>query len=87
MDAFGDPVAGASVTFAEAFYGWTEPCAQQVSCPPGPLLGTATAQVTSGPDGLVTLTPLQPNGVPGQLLVMAVTGTDTTLNFELVAHP
>jgi hypothetical protein len=86
-DGFGDPVAGANVTFAEAFYGWTEPCAPQGSCPPGPLLATAAAQATSGMDGSVTLTPLQPADVPGQLLVMAVTGTGTTLSFELDAHP
>ncbi|HTW49611.1 MAG TPA: hypothetical protein VMD92_16770, partial [Acidobacteriaceae bacterium] len=86
-DAFGDAVAGASVTFAEAFYGWTEPCAQQGSCPPGPLLTTQTAQATSGLDGSATLTPLNTNGVAGRLLVMAATGTYTTLSFELDAHP
>lgn len=86
-DAFGNPVAGASVTFAEAFYGWTGPCAQQGSCPPGPLLATQTPQATSGLDGGVTLAPINTNGVAGRLLVMAVTGTDTTLSFELDAHP
>lgn len=86
-DAFGDPVAGASVTFAEGFYGWTEPCAQQGSCPSGPLLASQTAQATSGLDGAVTLAPLNTNGVAGRLLVMAVTGTNTTLSFELDAHP
>jgi hypothetical protein len=86
-DAFGDPVAGANVTFAEAFYGWTTPCAEPGNCPRAPLLATQTAQATSGLDGSVTLTPLNPNGVAGQLLVMAVTGTDTTLTFELDAHP
>lgn len=86
-DAFGDPVTGASVMFAEAFYGWTAPCAQQGSCPPGPLLGTQTAQMTSGLDGSVTLTPMSTNGVAGRLLVMAVTGTDAALSFELDAHP
>jgi hypothetical protein len=86
-DGFGDPVTGASVMFAEAFYGWTAPCAQQGSCPPGPLLGTQTAQMTSGLDGSVTLTPMSTNGVAGRLLVMAVTGTDAALSFELDAHP
>jgi hypothetical protein len=86
-DAFGDPVTGAGVTFAEAFYGWTEPCEQQGSCPPAPLLGTQTAQATSGLDGSVTLTPLATNGAAGRLLVMAVTGANTTLSFELDAHP
>ena len=86
-DAFDDPVAGANVTFAEALYGWTDPCSQQGSCPPGPLLAKQTAQATSGLDGSVTLSPLDANGVAGRLLVMAVTGTDATLSFELDALP
>jgi hypothetical protein len=86
-DAFGDPVAGANVTFAQAFYGWTEKCAQQGSCPPGPLLATQSAQATSELDGGVTLTPMNTNGMAGRLLVMTVTGTDTTLSFELDVHP
>jgi hypothetical protein len=87
IDAFGDSVAGANVTFAEAYYGWTEPCALPGNCAPGPLLATQVTQAASGLDGSVTLTPLNPNGVAGKLLVMAVAGTDTTLSFELDAHP
>lgn len=86
-DAFGDPVAGAAVTFAEAFYGWTEPCPAQGGCPPAPLLAQATVQAVSGIDGSVTLTPPAANGEAGRLLVTAVTGTNTTLSFELDAHP
>ena len=86
-DAFGDPVAGAAVTFAEALYGWTEPCGAQGACPPAPLLAQQSVEATSGIDGSVTLTPLAANGQAGRLQVMAVTGTNATLSFELDAHP
>jgi hypothetical protein len=87
IDAFGNPVAGAAVTFEEAFFGWTQPCGTQGSCPAAPLLGQAAVQATSGVDGTVTLTPIAANGMAGRLLVTAVAGTNATLNFELDAHP
>jgi hypothetical protein len=86
-DAFGNPVAGAGVLFAEAFYGWTQPCGVQGSCGPAPLIGQQMVQATSGLDGSVTLTPLNESGLAGQLEVTAITGTDTVLGFELDAHP
>lgn len=87
VDAFGDPVAGAAVTFAEAFYGWTEVCPSGGDCAPAPLLAQQTVLTTSGIDGSVTLAPLQANAMAGRLLVTAVTVAGTTLNFELDAHP
>ena len=87
VDGFGDPVAGATVTVAEAFYGWTEPCPQGENCAPAPLLEQQSVQAISGLDGTVTLTPLQPQGLAGRLLVMAAAGTNATLNFELDAAP
>lgn len=85
-DAFGDPLAGASVTFAETLYGWNEPCGAQGECAPAPVLAQQTAEATSGIDGSVSLTPLSANDQAARLLVTAATG-DTTLNFELDAHP
>jgi hypothetical protein len=85
-DAFGHPLAGATVTFAELLEGWTEPCPLQGSCAPAPVLGEQTLQATSGIDGFVTLTPLSVGALAGRLLVMAATG-DATLNFELDVHP
>jgi hypothetical protein len=87
VDAFGNPVAGAPVVFEEAFFGWTQPCAAQGSCPAAPLLAQAAVQATSGLDGTATLMLLTANGMPGRLLVTAVAGTNATLNFELDAHP
>ena len=85
-DAFGHPLAGATVTFAELLEGWTEPCPLQGRCAPAPVLGEQTFQATSGIDGSVALTPLSAGGLAGRLLVMAATG-DATLNFELDVHP
>lgn len=87
IDAFGNPVAGAAVTFEEAFFGWTGACPPQGSCPPAPQLAQAAVQATSGLDGSVTLTPLAPNGMAGRLKVTAVVGTSAVLNFEQDAHP
>jgi IPT/TIG domain len=85
-DAFGDPLAGATVTFAQTLYGWTEPCAAQGECSPAPVLGQQTIQTVSGVDGSVTLTPLSANDQAARLLVTAGTGA-ATLTFELDAHP
>lgn len=87
IDAFGNPVTAATVTFEEAFFGWTQPCPPQGSCPPAPLLAQAAVQATSGLDGSVTMMPLAENGMPGRLLVTAVVGTNAELNFELDVHP
>ncbi len=85
-DAFGHPLAGANVVFAEMLDGWTEPCPVQGSCAPPPILQQQIVQTVSAIDGSVTLTPLAANGLAGRLQVMAATG-DVTLNFELDAHP
>jgi hypothetical protein len=85
-DAFGHPLAGATVTLAESLEGWTEPCPLQGSCAPAPVLGEQTFQATSGIDGSVTFAPLSAGGLAGRLWVMAATG-NATLNFELDVHP
>jgi hypothetical protein len=85
-DAFGHPLAGANVMFAETLNGWTEPCPIQGGCPPAPVLGQQIVQAFSGIDGTVTLAPLSPDGVAARLLLLAATG-NTMLSFELDAHP
>lgn len=86
-DQFGHPLAGATVTFAESFDGWTEACPPEGQCPAPPVLAQTVVQAVSGLDGTVTLTPLAGEGQAGRLLVTAVTGETSTLNFELDAHP
>lgn len=87
IDAFGDPLVGASVTIAETLYGWTEPCPNHGSCPLAPVLGQQTVQANSAIDGSVTLTPLSAGGLAARLMVTASAGTGSILNFELDAHP
>ncbi|MGA8530824.1 MAG: IPT/TIG domain-containing protein [Acidobacteriaceae bacterium] len=86
-DAFGHPLAGAAVTIAEKLAGWTQPCQEDESCVAGPSLGEQVLQATSGLDGMVTFTPLEPNGLASRLMVTAMTGGISTLSFELDAHP
>lgn len=86
MDADGHPLVGASVTFSEALYGWTSPCAPEGPCPPAPLLLRSTATTTSALDGSVTLVPLSTSGLPGRLFISATTG-NSVLNLELDASP
>ncbi|MGA7521625.1 MAG: IPT/TIG domain-containing protein [Acidobacteriaceae bacterium] len=86
-DAFGHPLAGATVTIAERLVGWTAPCQSDESCVTGPTLGEQVVQATSGLDGTVTITPIAPNGQASQLLGTAMTGGTSTLSFELDAHP
>jgi hypothetical protein len=85
-DAFGDPLAGATVAFAETLDGWTEACPAQGECDPAPVLAQQSVQAISGIDGSVTLTPLSANQQAARLLVTAATG-ETSFNFELDAHP
>jgi len=85
-DAFGDPLAGATVNIVEILDGWTEPCPAQGDCAAPPVLAQQTVQAISGIDGSFTLTPLSANDQAARLLVTAATG-DATLNFELDAHP
>ncbi len=86
IDAFGHPLAGATVTFAETLDGWTEPCPVQGDCSPAPVLAQQSVVTTSAIDGSATLTPFTANGQGARLVVMAVTGS-AALNFELDAHP
>jgi hypothetical protein len=86
-DAFGDSLAGATVTFAETLYAWTPPCAAQGPCPPAPVLAQQTMQLTSDNHGMVTLTPLATQGQPARLLILAATGNTSVMNLELDAHP
>jgi hypothetical protein len=86
-DAFGHPLAGAEVTFAEKLTGWTAPCQDHEGCVAGPVLAEQVIQATSGLDGTVTITPLAPNGLASRLTVTAMTGGTSSLSFELDTHP
>lgn len=86
-DSSGHPLAGAIVTFYETLDRWTPPCSPGASCPPAPLIQQQTAQATSGPDGMVVLTPIDSSSEAARLYVTAVVGNSAILNFELEQHP
>lgn len=86
-DAFGHPLVGAGVTFAERLVAWTAPCPADAGCVPAPTLAEQLVQATSGLDGTATITPLAPNDLPGRLMVTAMTGGASSLTLELDAHP
>lgn len=86
-DAFGHPLVGTAVTFAERLAAWTAPCPTDQSCVDGPTLGEQLVEATSGLDGTVTITPIQPNGLASRLFMTAMTVGGNTLSLELEAHP
>lgn len=86
-DAVGHPMAGGVVTFYETLKQWTQECPAQGRCPSAPVLSTKTVSLTSGADGIVTLSPLTENGVATRLYITAVTGEVASLEFEIEQHP
>ncbi|HEY0794861.1 MAG TPA: IPT/TIG domain-containing protein [Acidisarcina sp.] len=86
-DAAGHPMAGGTVGFYETLRGWQPPCPLHGRCPAAPVLATQMVQATSGADGLVSLTPLSLPGTATMLDVVAVTGGNTTLDFQIEQHP
>jgi hypothetical protein len=86
-DAAGHPMAGGIVGFYETLRAWQPPCPMHGRCPAAPVLATQSVQAVSGSDGLVSLTPLGLPGTATLLDVVAVTGGNTTLNFQIEQHP
>lgn len=86
-DATGNPLAGAIVTLYQTLDAWTPACSPEAVCPPAPLIGQQTVQLTSGADGAVTLNPLSGSGQPVRLYITAVTGSSAMLNFALTQYP
>jgi hypothetical protein len=86
-DAFGHPLVGATVSIAEKLVGWTAPCQADERCVAGPALGEQVLQATSGLDGTVTITPIEPGGLASRLFVSAMIGGNGPVSFELDAHP
>ena len=86
-DAVGHPMAGGMVTFYETLKQWTPACPAHGRCPAAVTLSTDAVQVVSGSDGLATLIPMTDNGQPTRLEVMAVTGDQATMSFEIEQHP
>jgi hypothetical protein len=87
LDMDGNPMAGATVTLYQALYAWTPPCAPHGLCIQGALLATQAATSTSALDGTVNFAPASLSGVATNLLALAVTGNNGSVNIAVEQHP
>jgi len=87
LDMDGNPMAGGAVSLYEAIYAWTQPCGLHGPCEQGVLLATQIATGISALDGTVSFTPASLPGVATDLLGLAVTGNNGSLNLAIEQHP
>ena len=87
LDMNGNPMAGGTVTFYQALYAWTPPCAPHTVCVQGALLATQAGVAASALDGTVTFAPGVLPGVATRLVGLAVTGNAGTLPVAIEQHP
>jgi IPT/TIG domain len=86
-DVNRNPMAGGTVSFYQAIYGWTPPCPPQGRCAAAPLLATQITTAISALDGTVTFVPASIPGVATTLRGVAVTGNSSTLSVSIERHP
>jgi hypothetical protein len=86
-DAIGRPMRGATVSFYETMFAWTQPCTGSENCPSAPVLGEQMVDVVSGNGGMVKLTPVANQGVPVRIAVEATVGPNAVYSFELEQAP
>ena len=87
VDANGQPLAGAQVSFYETLRQWTPPCQPSSPCPPAPVLASQTVDAISDASGLVTLDPISDGTAATRLSALAVTGDSSTLAISIERHP
>ncbi len=87
LDMDGNPMAGGAVTFYQALYAWTPPCAPHTLCTQGALLGLQAGTATSAVDGTVTFAPASRPGVATDLLGLAASGNTATVGVAIEEHP
>jgi hypothetical protein len=87
LDMDGNPMAGGSVELYQALYAWAPPCAAHGVCAPAPLLAAQSATATSAIDGTVAFTPASLPGVATNLLGLAVSGNNASVNVAVEQHP
>ncbi len=87
LDMDGNPMAGGTVTFYQALYAWTPPCAPHTVCALGALLGAQSGTATSAVDGSVAFTPASQPGVATDLLGLAASGNTATAGVAVEQHP
>jgi hypothetical protein len=87
VDASGNPMAGATVSFYETLRQWEPPCSPPGACPTAPVLESQTVPVVSDSNGMVALAPLTDATIPTQLDAQAVTGSSSTVAISVERHP
>jgi len=83
----GNPMAGGLVSFYQALYAWSPPCAAHGVCPPTPLLASQAAAATSAIDGTVSFTPATLPGIATNLQGVAASGNTATISVAIEMHP
>ncbi len=86
-DAVGNPMAGATVTLAQAVYAWAPPCPPHGRCAQAELLANQTATAVSGIDGTVAFEPASLAGTAVNVAGIAATGDTSTVGVALEIHP
>ncbi|UWZ81986.1 IPT/TIG domain-containing protein [Occallatibacter riparius] len=86
-DTTGNPMAGATVTLAQAVYAWAPPCPPHGRCAQAELLANQTASATSAIDGTVTFAPASLAGAAVNVSGIAATGDASTVGVVIEIHP
>ena len=87
VDMNGNPMAGGTVTVAQALWAWVPPCQPHGRCAQPQLLQKQLATYTAGLDGTVTITPLGLANTATMLQGLAATGNAGSLSFTVETHP
>jgi hypothetical protein len=86
-DASGNPMAGATVTLAQAVYAWAPPCPPHGRCAQAQLLANQATTSVSGIDGTVTFAPATLAGTAVSIGGIAATGNTSTAGVAIEIHP
>ena len=86
-DAAAHPVAGAVVEVHQTVDAQQMACPDRGRCPVPPTVDASVSSVTSGDDGLITITPIQIPGVAETTNIAAATGTQGFLSLALQKQP
>ena len=88
IDGAGHPLAGATVTVYQQMVSWEPPCPATGRCPAAQQLGMQSSVLSADANGMVTAAPMSaPAGVPVVVHMLASTGQQGLLDWQIVEHP
>ena len=85
-DAFGNPVAGATVSIHQTTRQWTQPCSGKGRCPVAPVHSSSDTAILSDGNGNLSVTPLDMGGAEVTSIVVA-SGTQGYVSLSVQRHP